>query len=349
MLSDLKQAVFKTALFYSFALQTKLKNVKAVIITQPGAPDVLQVQQRPTPQPKSDEVLIKVMAAGVTRPDIAQRKGNYPPPAWAPQDIPGLEVAGIVEQCGTHVNRWKKGDEACALISGGGYAEYALAHEGTCLPIPRGCSFAEASSLPETVFTVWHNVFQRGQLKRNEHFLVHGGSSGIGITAIQLAKAYGAKVFATAGSEEKCKACIVLGADACVNYKTEDFEEALSSERVDVILDMIGGDYVSKGFRLLNEEGRMVFINAMKGGSAQMNVLDIMRRRLTITGSTLRNRDVTFKNLLATEVEKNVWPLLEKGQFKPVIYKTFALAEAAEAHRLMESSEHIGKIVLLCD
>jgi putative PIG3 family NAD(P)H quinone oxidoreductase len=256
-------------------------------------------------------------------------------------------VAGIVEQCGAQVNRWKKGDEVCALVSGGGYAEYALAHEGTCLPIPGGCSFAEASSLPETVFTVWHNVFQRGQLKRNEHFLVHGGSSGIGITAIQLAKAYGAKVFATAGSEEKCKACIALGADACVNYKTKDFEEALNLERVDVILDMIGGDYVDKGFRLLNEEGRMVFINAMKGGSAQMNVLDIMRRRLTITGSTLRNRDVTFKSQLATEVEKNVWPLLEKGQFKPVIYKTFALEKAAEAHRLMESSEHIGKIILV--
>ena len=207
----------------------------------------------------------------------------------------------------------------------------------------------EASSLPETVFTVWHNVFQRGQLKRNEHFLVHGGSSGIGITAIQLAKAFGAKVFATAGSEEKCRACIMLGADACVNYKTEDFEEALNSERVDVILDMIGGDYVAKGLRLLNEEGRMVFINAMKGGNAQINALDIMRRRLTITGSTLRNRDVKFKSELAAEVEKNVWPLLEEGRFKPVIHKTFALEKAGEAHRLMESSEHIGKIILVCE
>jgi putative PIG3 family NAD(P)H quinone oxidoreductase len=226
--------------------------VNAVIITQPGTPEVLQVQERPTPQPKTDEVLIKVKAAGVNRPDIAQRKGSYPPPAWAPQDIPGLEVAGIVERCGPQVHRWKNGDEVCALLSGGGYAEYAVAHEGTCLPIPRGCSFTEASSLPETVFTVWHNVFQRGQLKSNEHFLVHGGSSGIGITAIQLAKAFGAKVFTTAGSEQKCKACISLGADVCVNYKTEDFEEALNSKRVYVILDMIGGDYVSKGLRLLN-------------------------------------------------------------------------------------------------
>jgi NADPH2:quinone reductase len=323
--------------------------VKALIITQPGAPDVLRVQQRPVPQPKSDEVLIKVMAAGVNRPDIAQRKGSYPPPAWAPQDIPGLEVAGIVEQRGSQVERWNKGDEVCALIGGGGYAEYTVAHEGTCLPIPGGWSFIEASSLPETVFTVWHNVFQRGQLKRNEHFLVHGGSSGIGITAIQLAKAFGAKVFATAGSEEKCKACIALGADACVNYKTEDFEQTLKSEGVDVILDMIGGDYVSKGLRLLNEEGRMVFINAMKEESIQLNVLDVMRRRLTITGSTLRNRDVKFKNEVAAEVEKNVWPLLEKGQFKPVIYKTFKLEKAAEAHRLMESSEHIGKIILVCE
>jgi len=323
--------------------------VKAVIITQPGTPEVLQVQQRPTPQPKSDEVLIKVMAAGVNRPDIAQRKGNYPPPTWAPQDIPGLEVAGIVEQCGAQVNRWKKGDKVCALISGGGYAEYALAHEGTCLPTPGGWNFAEASSLPETVFTVWHNVFQRGRLKRNEHFLVHGGSSGIGITAIQLAKAYGAKVFVTAGSEEKCKACRGLGANACVNYKTEDFEEILKSERVDVILDMIGGDYVPKGLRLLNEDGRMVFINAMKGDSTQLNVLDVMRKRLTITGSTLRNRDVKFKSDLAAEVEMNVWPLLKKGEFKSVIYKTFPMEKAAEAHRLMESSEHIGKIILVCE
>jgi NADPH:quinone reductase-like Zn-dependent oxidoreductase len=229
MLIDFESGRFQNSFILFLCTSNKTQNVKAVIITHTGNPDVLQVQQRPTPQPKSNEVLIKVRAAGVNRPDIAQRKGNYPPPAWAPQDIPGLEVAGIVEECGAQVNRWKKSDEVCALISGGGYAEYALAHEGTCLPIPGGWSFSEASSLPETVFTVWHNVFQRGQVKRNEHFLVHGGSSGIGITAIQLTKACGAKVFATAGSEEKCKACIALGADVCVNYKTEDFEVALKS------------------------------------------------------------------------------------------------------------------------
>jgi putative PIG3 family NAD(P)H quinone oxidoreductase len=298
------------------------------------------------PQPQGDEVLIRVMAAGVNRPDIAQRKGNYPAPAGAPQDIPGLEVGGVIEQCGPKVNRWKKGDKVCALLSGGGYAEYALAHEGTCLPVPGGWNFTQVSSLPETVFTVWHNVFQRGRLKRDEHFLVHGGSSGIGITAIQLAKAFGAKVFATAGSEEKCKVCLKLGADQCINYKKEDFEEALQSVGIDVILDMVGGDYVAKGVRLLNVDGRMVFINAMKGGDTQLNVLNVMRKRLTLTGSTLRNREVPFKAQLAAEVEKHIWPLLERGQFKPVIYKAYPLQEAAEAHRLMESSEHIGKIVL---
>ena len=321
--------------------------LKAVVITQPGAPDVLQLQERPTPQPQSDEVLIRVMAAGVNRPDVAQRKGHYPAPAGAPQDIPGLEVAGIIEQCGSKVTRWKKGDEVCALLNGGGYAEYALAPEGTCISLPRGWNFAQASSLPETVFTVWHNVFERGQLKREEHFLIHGGSSGIGITAIQLAKAWGAKVFATAGSEEKCQACLSLGADKCINYKKDDFEEVLQPLGVDVILDMVGGDYVAKDIRLLKVEGRVVFINAMQGGNTQLNVLDIMRKRLTLTGSTLRNREVNFKTRLAFEVQKHVWPLLEKGQFTPVIYKTFPLQEAAEAHRLMESSEHIGKIVLL--
>ena len=323
--------------------------MKAVVITQPGAPDVLQLQERPTPQPQAGEVLIKVRAAGINRPDVAQRKGHYPPPPGAPQDIPGLEVAGVVEECGPQVSRWKKGDAVCALISGGGYAEFALAPEGCCLPVPEGRSFAEAASLPETVFTVWHNVIQRGGLKQGERFLVHGGSSGIGITAIQLAKAVGAVVYATAGSAEKCRACADLGADRCINYRQEDFEAVLKGEGVDVILDMVGGDYVAKGLRLLNVDGRMVFINAMKGGEAQVNVLDIMRKRLTVTGSTLRNREVAFKSALAAEVEKNVWPLIQKRQFKPVIYKTFPLGQAAEAHRLMESSEHIGKIVLVVE
>lgn len=323
--------------------------MKAVVISRPGGPEILALQDRPAPQPKGGEVLIRVKAAGVNRPDVAQRKGHYPAPAGAPPDIPGLEVAGIVEGCGPEVTRWKAGDVVCALISGGGYAGYAVAPEGSCLPLPGGWSFAQAASMPETVFTVWHNVFQRGRLKKGEHFLVHGGSSGIGTTAIQLARAFGAKVFATAGTAEKCAACSDLGADRCINYRQEDFETVLKAEGVDVILDMVGGDYTAKGLRLLNVEGRMVFINAMKGATAEVNIVDIMRKRLTITGSTLRNRDTAFKSALAREVEQQVWPLLAKGQFRPVIYKTFALAEAADAHRLMESSEHIGKIVLLVE
>jgi NADPH2:quinone reductase len=320
--------------------------MKAIVILHPGAPDVLQMEERPVPEFSAQQVLIKVMAAGVNRPDVAQRKGSYPPPPCASADIPGLEVAGIIEQCGVSVKRWKPGDAVCALVSGGGYAEYAAAYAEQCLPVPLNLSFAEAASLPETVFTVWHNVFQRGRLQKDESFLVHGGSSGIGITAIQLTKAFGAKVFASAGSAEKCEACISLGADKCINYKDEDFEEALKEEGADVILDMIGGDYISKNVRLLKPDGRLVFINAMKGGELALNVSDIMHRRLTITGSTLRNRDPQFKAQLAAEIEKNVWPLLESKKIKPVVYKEFSLAAASAAHVLMESSEHIGKIVL---
>ena len=321
--------------------------MKAIIILHPGTPDVLQIAQRPVPQPSVQQVLIKVKAAGVNRPDVAQRKGQYPPPPGASVDILGLEVAGVIEQCGQSVNRWKPGDAVCALLTGGGYSEFAIAYADHCLPVPSNWSFAEAASLPETVFTVWHNVFQRGHLQRGENFLVHGGTSGIGITAIQLAKAFDSKVFATAGSKEKCEACISLGADRCINYKTEDFEEVLKNDGADVILDMIGGDYISKNLKLLKDDGRLVFINAMKGSHAALNVLDIMRRRLTITGSTLRNRDPDFKARLATAIEKNVWPLLENRKINPVIYKEFPLAEASSAHSLMESSEHIGKIVLI--
>lgn len=321
--------------------------MKAIVILRPGAPEVLQLAERPVPQPSAQQVLIKVIAAGVNRPDVAQRKGNYPPPPGASPDIPGLEAAGIIEQCGESVKRWKRGDSVCALLTGGGYAEYAIADADHCLPIPSNWSFAEASSLSETVFTVWHNVFQRGGLQRGENLLVHGGSSGIGVTAIQVAKAFGAKVFVTAGSKEKCDACISLGADKCINYKNEDFEESLKNEGADVILDMIGGDYIPKNIRLLKPDGRLVFINAMKGAEAVLNVSDIMRRRLTITGSTLRNRDPKFKAQLAAEIEKNVWPLIEGKKIKPVIYKEFPLAEASSAHALMESSEHIGKIVLV--
>lgn len=321
--------------------------MKAIIITQPGGPEVLQLQERSIPSPAANEVLIKIKAAGVNRPDVIQRKGNYAPPSGVPEDIPGLEIAGIVEQCGDAVTTLKNGDPVCALIGGAGYAEYAVAYAAHCLPIPQDFDYIEAASLPETMLTVWHNVFQRGQLKAGENFLVHGGSSGIGITAIQMAKAFGAQVFATAGSKEKCDACISLGADKCINYKQDDFEMVLKPQAIDVILDMIGGDYTEKNLRLLNTDGRLIFINAMKGGKASFDAIDIMRRRLTITGSTLRNRDAAFKAALVAEVHKYIWPIIESGKFKPVIYKIFALEQAAQAHALMESSEHIGKIILV--
>lgn len=321
--------------------------MKAIIITRDGGPEVLEIAERPVPQPLANQVLIRVLAAGVNRPDIAQRKGQYPPPPGASPDILGLEVAGIIEQCGDTVTQWKIGDSVCALLAGGGYADYAVANADHCLPVPRGLSYDEASSLPETVFTVWHNVFQRGKLKSGENLLVHGGSSGIGITAIELGKAFGAHVFATAGTAEKCAACIALGAEKCINYKEEDFEKALANDGADVILDMIGGDYIAKNIRLLKTEGRLVFINSMKGADGVFKVSDIMRRRLTITGSTLRNREPEFKAQLAAEIRESVWPLLENGKIKPVIYKTFMLDDAREAHTLMESSEHTGKIVLI--
>ncbi|MCE7068033.1 NAD(P)H-quinone oxidoreductase [Dyadobacter sp. CY326] len=326
--------------------------MKAIVITQPGEPEVLQIMDREIRQTADNEVLIKIFAAGVNRPDVFQRKGNYPTPAWAPQDIPGLEVAGVVAEVGKSVSKFKIGDQVCALLAGGGYAEYVAVNEGHCLPVPSGFDFVQAASLPETVFTVWHNAFQRGKLISGEHFLVHGGTSGIGITAIQLAKAFGAKVFATAGSADKCEACLALGADICVNYKTEDFEEKLTESGVDVILDMVGGDYIPKNIRLLRNDGRLVIINTMKGGKVDSgaNGIDfslIMKKRLTITGSTLRNRDNDFKTALADEIYKNVWPILEGGHFKPVIAGQFPLHDAAKAHALMESSSHIGKIMLV--
>ncbi len=320
--------------------------MKAIVITKPGGPEVLQIQDREKPSPKPNEVLIRVKAAGVNRPDIFQRKGSYPPPADVSQDIPGLEVAGIVESIGSEVIQWKTGDLVCALLGGGGYAEYAVVDARHCLPVPAGWSFIEAASLPETIFTVWQNVFLRGSLKSGETFLVHGGSSGIGITAIQLAKAFGAEVYATAGSDEKCKACKDLGAKRSINYKNEDFEEVLKDIGMDVILDMIGGDYIPKNIRILKPDGRLVYINAMKGGKAEIDVTDIMKKRLILTGSTLRNRDASFKAQLSAEIKEYVWPVLEAGKFKPVIYKTFKLEDAAAAHQLMESGDHIGKIVL---
>lgn len=324
--------------------------MKAIVITQPGAPEVLQLQERPKPSFDTDEVLVKVAAAGVNRPDVFQRKGNYPPPACAPQDIPGLEIAGIIAEVGANVTRWKVGDKVCALVMGGGYAEYCNVPAGQCLPIPENLSFIEAASLPETFFTVWSNVFDRGHLQKGESLLVHGGSSGIGVAAIQMAKSLGSTVYATAGSNEKCKFCEELGAAKAINYKTENFAEVIkqltNSKGVNVILDMIGGDYTAPNLQSLAEEGRLVFINTMKGKDVNIDLSIVMRKRLTITGSMLRSREISFKSAIAQKLEENIWPLLKSGEIKPVIYKVFPAEQAAAAHQLMESSEHTGKIVL---
>ncbi|RYU83234.1 NAD(P)H-quinone oxidoreductase [Hymenobacter persicinus] len=321
--------------------------MKAIVITQPGGPDVLQLQPQPEPTLLPHQVLIRVQAAGVNRPDVLLRQGKYAGSGDVAGTVPGLEVAGIIEQCGAQVTRWRPGDAVCALLTDGGYAEYAAVDARHCLPVPAGWSMTEAASLPETAFTVWHNVFQRGQLRPGETLLVHGGSSGIGITAIQLARALGSRVLTTVGSAAKAQACEQLGAKPAINYKTTDFEAVgQAAGGVDVILDMIGGDYTPKNLRLLRDDGRLVFINAMQGAKAEFNALDLMRRRLTITGSTLRPRSAEFKAELAAAVEQHMWPLLAAGKFKPVIYRTFPLAEAAAAHQLLESSEHIGKIVL---
>ena len=320
--------------------------MNAIVILQAGGPKVLQLQQQPQPQPAAHEVLIRVLAAGVNRPDVLMRQGKYAGSGDVAGLVPGLEIAGTIEACGAAVTRWNLGDAVCALLPAGGYAEYAVADARHCLPVPAGLSMTEAAALPETVFTVWHNVFQRGSLQPGETLLVHGGSSGIGTTAIQLAKALGSRVAITAGDEAKCAACRKLGADWAINYKTQDFEEALKAEGVDVILDMIGGDYIAKNLRLLKDDGRLVFVNAMQGGKGEFNALEVMRRRLSITGSTLRPRSADFKATLAAAVEEHVWPLIAAGKFRPVIYKTFPLAAAAAAHELMESSAHIGKIVL---
>lgn len=324
-------------------------SMRAVEITRPGAPDVLKPGSRPVPQPKAGEVLVKVAAAGVNRPDVLQRTGNYPAPAGA-SDIPGLEIAGTVAALGEGASGWKHGDALCALVQGGGYAEYCTAPAPQCLPLPRGLSMAEAASLPETYFTVWTNVFDRAALKPGESFLVQGGSSGIGVAAIQMAKAFGHKVFATAGSVEKCEACTKLGADRAINYRTEDFVEIVKRDTggrgVDVILDMVGGDYVPRELKALADEGRIVMIAFLGGARTQLDLGELMRRRLTLTGSTLRPRPIEFKGAIARSLREKVWPLIESGKIRPVIYRTFALGEAAQAHALMESGAHIGKIVL---
>ncbi|UOQ77391.1 NAD(P)H-quinone oxidoreductase [Hymenobacter sp. 5516J-16] len=321
--------------------------MQALVITRPGGPEVLEVREIPRPVPTAHEVLIKVHAAGVNRPDILLRQGKYRGSGDVSGLVPGLEVAGVIEACGAEVTRWRPGDAVCALLAQGGYAEYAAADARHCLPLPVGWTFAEAASLPETVFTVWHNVFQRGQLQPGETLLVHGGSSGIGVTAVQLAHLLGSRVVATAGSEEKCAAVHALGANLVVNYREQDFEAVVAETGgVDVVLDMIGGDYTAKNLRLLRDDGRLVFINAMQGGAASFNALEVMARRLTITGSTLRPRSAEFKAGLAAAVERHVWPLLPDRRFRPVLHTTLTLVEAADAHRLLESSTHIGKVVL---
>ena len=324
--------------------------MKAIVITAAGAPEVLKMEERAQPAITATEVLVKVMAAGVNRPDVYQRKGNYPPPKGAPRDIPGLEISGTIAAIGDKVTRWKVADKVCALVWGGGYAEYCNVPEGQCLPIPGNLTFVEAASLPETFFTVWSNVFDHGKLQPGESLLVHGGSSGIGVTAIQMATALGSKVYVTAGSNEKCKFCEKLGAAKAINYKTEDFSEIIHqlTDRtgVNVILDMIGGDYTPGNISSLADEGRLVLINAMKGKDVQIDLAQIMRKRLIITGSMLRSREIKFKSAIAHSLEQQVWPLLASGKIKPVIHAVFPAEDGAKAHALMESSEHVGKIVL---
>jgi len=321
--------------------------MKAVVMSSYGGPEVLQLKEFETPKATGDEVLIEVKAAGLNRSDIFQRQGNYPAPAGVPADILGLEISGVVVECGPQVLNFKVGDKVCALLAGGGYAEFVCVREGQCLEIPADLSYAEAASLPETVFTVWSNVFQRGALKPHETLLIHGGNSGIGITGIQLAHALGSRVIVTVGSDEKGQNCIDLGADFYINYKKQDFERELQQEGVDVILDMIGGDYLQKNVNILKPEGRLVHINAVSGSHVDLDLWKMMVMRLTITGSTLRNRGYEFKKYLTAEVKKNVWPLLESKKFRPIIYQTLPLKEAAQAHKLLENGAHTGKIVLV--
>ena len=318
-------------------------------IEEHGDPEVLKLDSMPVPEPNPGEVLIRVAAAGVNRPDVMQRKGLYPPPPGA-TDVPGLEISGTVVSVGENVTEPAVGAEVCALVVCGGYAEYCLAAASLCLPIPKSLSLDDAAGLPETFFTVWTNVFERGQLKSGDSILVHGGSSGIGTTAIQLCKAFGAKVYTTAGTPEKCKFCEQLGADAAINYRKQDFSEEIKKltdgKGVDVILDMVGGPYFPKNIRLLAVEGRLVQIALMQGSKAEVDFLSLLLKRVTLTGSTLRPRSIEQKTNIAQALRKNVWPLLDSGTVRPIIYQIFPLKQAAEAHILMESSAHIGKILL---
>ena len=324
------------------------ETMRCVEILEPGGPEVLTPAERPLPTPDQNQVLIKVAAAGVNRPDVIQRLGRYPPPPGA-SDLPGLEVAGEIVVMDDNVSSWSVGDNVCALLTGGGYAEYATADAGSCLSVPDNLSLIEAAALPETAFTVWHNVFQRGQLKSGERILIHGGSSGIGSTAIQLARAHQCEVIVTAGSEEKCAACQELGADLAINYRKEDFVEVVRGQPekgVYVILDMVGGDYIAKNIKCLRPDGRLVFIAFLGGSKADIDFMSLMLKRLTLTGSTLRTRSDAVKADIASEVRRNVWPWIKKGLYRPRIDRILPLDEAAEAHRIMEKSSHIGKIVL---
>ena len=319
----------------------------AIAIREPGGPDVLVPEQIAKPSPAAGQVLIKVAAAGVNRPDILQRQGGYPPPPGSPL-TPGLEVAGEVVALGQGCKRYSVGDKVCALVPGGGYAEYCVAAEDNTLPVPNGMSLIEAAGLPETCFTVWTNVFQRGRLAPGETFLVHGGTSGIGSTAIMLAKHFGAKVVATAGSDAKCADCLKLGADLAINYRVQDFVEVMKEQglQADLALDMVGGDYVARNFKVMATEGRIVQIAFQQGSKIEIDLLPVMLKRLTFTGSTLRPRTVAQKAEIARELEAKVWPLLTAGKCRPLIHATFPLVEAADAHRLMETSVHTGKIIL---
>jgi len=326
--------------------------VICVEISSPGPPEVLRPIDRPDPSPGAGEVLIRVAAAGVNRPDVMQRQGHYPPPPGA-SDIPGLEVAGTIEAVGADSGNWRVGDTVCALVAGGGYATKCVAPAVQCLPVPASLDFVSAAAIPETFFTVWTNVFERAGLKTGESLLVHGGASGIGTTAIQLAAARGSRVFATAGSPEKCRACEGLGAERAINYRSEDFVEVVreltGGRGVDVVLDIVGGSYVNRDLAALAMDGRVVVIGFMEGEpTATVDLRRILGRRLTITGSALRPRSVKEKGDIADALRREVWPLLERGVVKPIVDRTFPLPEAAAAHRLMESGEHIGKIVLVC-
>ena len=326
-----------------------MTSMKVIEIVEPGGPSVLKSSVRSIPKPKRNEVLIKISYAGINRPDVLQRSGSYLPPPGA-SDLPGLEASGIIFAIGKNVTNWEVGDEVCALLPGGGYAEYAVTQASHCLPVPTGMNLKQAAALPETLFTVWSNVFQRGGLKPNEKFLVHGGSSGIGTMAIQLANLFGSEVYATAGNEAKCSACEELGAIRAINYNKEDFLEVIKSiGGVHLILDMVGGAYIEKNIKALVDDGRLVQIAFLKGAKVELNFAQIMTRRLNVTGSTLRPQTDLSKSQIASELLEKIWPLLSTGRINPVINSVFDLNDVSSAHLLMESSKHIGKIVLKVD